>query len=507
MNWKHTETVAHGPLRVQIEPTSRCNTRCRHCRHFYKDFGEDISEALFRKIAANALNDTRLAVLTGYGEPFIAHGFRAMTEECARRAIRTEVSTNGSALLDTDLVKELVRTDMHIVLSIDGARRETYEFMRPLMKWERITASLETLRREWLAAGTEARMSLSFAFCITKRNVLDIPELVRLAHRYGAREIRLQPLLEAEKRTELAGDALVDCPELVSPPFLEAISLARRHGITLGIPGGPLKRQILLGAERRRGPRGHAAYAARAAIMALDCLRTRGIASTIRNLASHVSPWTHNASAHPCTLPWTAAYFRVDGTVSPCCAMGQRLGDLNTQEWDEIWNGPRFRNVRRTIHGWNPTRDCRMCEDSCGINAGDRALYTRFFARLRAETIPIDSPALAFGHGFHDLEYVNGEPAQRWMAQQGELRVAIRSGARFLRLRIATLQPEHNMGFAHIDSAAPEPFDNTCDTIVFPLHRVTGKEIRLAISMDDSFHLPPDPRDLALLIRGVELLF
>ncbi|NQU42720.1 glycosyltransferase [bacterium] len=43
------DTVQESPRHLWIEPTSRCNTRCRHCAHFHSQFGVDMSHGLFEK--------------------------------------------------------------------------------------------------------------------------------------------------------------------------------------------------------------------------------------------------------------------------------------------------------------------------------------------------------------------------------------------------------------------------------------------------------------------------
>lgn len=51
-----------------------------------------------------------------------------------------------------------------------------------------------------------------------------------------------------------------------------------------------------------------------------------------------------------CTEPWTTCFVDFNGKVFPCCAaQGEPLGDLNEESLPDIWNGERFRRLRRAI--------------------------------------------------------------------------------------------------------------------------------------------------------------
>jgi len=48
MTQRHLKETVHGnPRHIRIEPTTRCNTRCVHCGHFYKKFGEEMPPGLY----------------------------------------------------------------------------------------------------------------------------------------------------------------------------------------------------------------------------------------------------------------------------------------------------------------------------------------------------------------------------------------------------------------------------------------------------------------------------
>src|SRR5689334_14808322 len=94
------ETVERNPTHIWIEPTNRCNTRCTHCGHYYSQFGRDMDEALYRRVAESLLDGLEKVSLIGYGEPFMAKHFNEMFDECSKRRIHISTTSNGILLRD-----------------------------------------------------------------------------------------------------------------------------------------------------------------------------------------------------------------------------------------------------------------------------------------------------------------------------------------------------------------------------------------------------------------------
>ena len=492
-----SDRIERGPSHIWIEPTNRCNTRCRHCEHYHQNFGADISDELYEKITSSSVTqNVRRIDLVGYGEPLLARHFDRLFDDWISRGSFISFTTNGILLRDEERLKKFVRSRIQIVFSIDGACKETYELARPYIKWEKTLETLEMLKNAADEAGSEKQFSLRFNFVAMKDTLGGLPDVIRLGAHYGVHDIMVLPLSGEHINKEIPEQFLEGLPEPYIPAVRKAVDKARRTGIRLLLPptyndtlwktASPLQKlSLLLSVQYRRGLR------------------------RLLEVLCHGRGPKAKAGLRLCMSPWQDTYFSSDGRVEPCCFLGNTLGDMNQENWDEIWNGQHYRSLRRTIHSWNPTSLCRYCGFISGINGGYENHYDLFFSGYDRRPIPLDQVHL--GQGFYDLERTeDGSISHVWMRKGGELRLPPNPGARFLRLHIIAQTPGQigfNCGTATVNNQQPEPFDNTCRELNFPIEASGDGALRVKIEMENEFSVAPDPRRLALAISGAELLF
>lgn len=72
-----------------------------------------------------------------------------------------------------------------------------------------------------------------------------------------------------------------------------------------------------------------------------------------------------------CIMPWTSSYISASGDVVPCCYLVKDslpkdsrpiMGNIEKQGWQGIWNGDKYREMRRSIkRGERPYPACKTC--------------------------------------------------------------------------------------------------------------------------------------------------
>lgn len=500
---KFPEKSDRNPDHAWIEPTTRCNTRCYYCLHYYGDFGQDMSPDTYRKIRDALFDSLDRAELVGYGEPLISGIFWEMFDECARRGITVATTTNGLMLLKDENLKRMVTEDVIICFSIDGVRKETAEFARTV-PFETQLKILDKIRQAANDAGDKKRFQLRLNVVAMKKNISELPELVLMARNYGARTLMVFLLFEEDERKLMWGQSVMDSPHLVAEPLMKAVQMAVENKIELIIPWA--FRDLALQDARDKGSR--ILYLKRLLKLSLFKIRERGIFSFASKARKMISTYGR-PNMQKCDFPWNSTYFSAEGNVFPCCGTGRYpLGNIREQSWEKIWNGPRYRNLRRTIHSWNPTDSCRHCGLPGGINGGDEHRFCRFFDQFEETPVALDDPMLEMGKGFHELEFVNDRPHHYWMGKEGRMKISKPEKAKYLWLKILplVLGKQPNPGLCIINDRWEHPFDDSCDELRFPVKKVKGPYINLTFTMEKVYHPENDQRELTFPITGISWL-
>lgn len=133
------KTFAGGfPVGLAIEVTNRCNANCIMCaRNDMKRLIGDMSLDVFKKIIDEVRVYNELVWLHLAGEPLLHPGISEMISYAKSRGINVGLSTNAISL-DDKKSREIINSGLDLlVISFDGAVKETYEKIRKLSNYER----------------------------------------------------------------------------------------------------------------------------------------------------------------------------------------------------------------------------------------------------------------------------------------------------------------------------------------------------------------------------------
>lgn len=341
--------------KLYVEPTTTCNLDCRTCvRNIWEDPKAPMAMATFERLVASLpeLPNLNRVVFTGFGEPLAHPHLLDMIGVMRERGLAVSLGSNG-LLLKPKIARELVRLGVdRLVISVDGARPETYAGVRGAM----LSTILDNIRslneaKSELGSLTPA---LGIEFVALQSNVAELRDLIGLASRLGAARVLVSNVLAY---TEEMHDEMLYGYE-PRPPF-DAGGWPVKLGawVTWGTLELP---RMHWGAERR-----------------CRFVQDRSI----------VVGWDGGVS--PCyALSHNYSYFTIDG----CKKRVSRyvLGNVNEQSLAGIWMSEeyvRFRSEVRSFHfpscpdcdlrescdlrqrnegcwGWNPScADCLWAQD------------------------------------------------------------------------------------------------------------------------------------------------
>jgi radical SAM protein with 4Fe4S-binding SPASM domain len=273
--------------------------------------------------------------LQGLGEPMMHPHFFDMVAFAAARGIRVTTNTNAT-LLNQRRAERCVTSGLDCLhVSLDGASAATYERIRVRAHFDRVTANVERLLETRARRGaTTPRLRL--VMVIMRQNLDELPDLVRLAHRWQVEGMFVQHLCHDFGESSLPTRyrpmrAFVDEQTLlhaeerhVESTFAEAREVAQALGVDLRLP--------------RPRPRIHPAG---------------------------------TPGRQRCDWPWRGAYISYDGRAMPCCMVSTpdriNFGATDERSFADIWNSPDYETFRERLASDDPPEICRSCAVYAGM--------------------------------------------------------------------------------------------------------------------------------------------
>lgn len=226
----------HRPVthltKIYIEPTVACNLDCITCfRNAWDQPIGKMTEETFENIfqSLKKMDPIPDVYFGGIGEPL----FHPKTIEWIRRikqelGVKVELITNGTTLTERK-TRELIDAGLDILwVSLDGASPETYADVR---LGAELPIILENLRRlfKMRKGGHFPQPEIGVAFVAMKRNINDLPKIIKMGHSFGARYFsvsNVQPTTEDLQDDRLYKRTIRNIAYLPSP-VLPKLSLPK----------------------------------------------------------------------------------------------------------------------------------------------------------------------------------------------------------------------------------------------------------------------------------------
>jgi MoaA/NifB/PqqE/SkfB family radical SAM enzyme len=216
--------------KLYIEPTNCCNLTCRTCvRNIWNEVPGWMTDTTFDRIMAGLqalpsassgqAPSTMLEAgappsifFGGYGEPLAHPRIIEMVAQAKALGGQVELITNGTQLT-SNLSRQLIAVGLNVLwVSLDGATPESYTDVRLGAALPEVVANVARFRNARPLSHRPVP-EIGIAFVAMKRNIADLPALLRLGSHLGASRFLVTNLLPhtAEMRPEiLYGRALTD---------------------------------------------------------------------------------------------------------------------------------------------------------------------------------------------------------------------------------------------------------------------------------------------------------
>ena len=307
---------------IRMDTINLCNLRCKMC-YYSSDYNrkkEEMDLSLFRKIAGEVFPKTRFLYLSCATEPTMNRQFASFVRVAGEYEVPfISFCTNGQMLRE-DVIQACIESNIsEIIFSIDGATAETYEEIRRGGKWGRLLEKLDLLASMKSRAGVTKPVT-RINFTCMQSNIHELPAMVRLASDHGGSSLHVRHLLAYADEQNSYREQM-NYRNVFNAVAEETKAEAKARGIDLFLPD-PVPSQ----------PAG----------TGKTCV---------------TDPTMNRSEANPyCVLPWMQAIISWNGDYR-VCSTHRKLGNFNEQSFDEIYNGPKMKEIRSKML-WNANRSC-----------------------------------------------------------------------------------------------------------------------------------------------------
>jgi heme b synthase len=319
----------HQPRLVAWEITRKCNLNCIHCRAssdrgpYPGELGTEKCLDILKQIRETG---TPIVILTG-GEPLLRTDLFDLAAHGTRLGLRMVLATNGT-LLDSKTIHRMKDSGIQRVsVSIDGAHAEQHDAFRQVAgAFDRAMDGIALLKAE--------NMEFQINTTVTRHNVHNIGDILRMAVRLGAAAHHLFLLVPTGRAREMAEQEI---DSLEYERLLKWFYRMRdQTPLQLKATCAPHYYRILRQEARAEGKN--------------VAFETHGLDAVTRG----------------CLAGTSFCFISHDGIVQPCGYLELNCGDLKEAPFPSVWRDSDVFNRLRDFSGYKGK--CGRCEylNFCG---------------------------------------------------------------------------------------------------------------------------------------------
>ncbi|MFC1538066.1 radical SAM protein [Candidatus Latescibacterota bacterium] len=273
---------------IRFDLRMSCNLRCPSCYHSNPDFKDNIDTEIgaqisledFKKVAQELFPYTKILYLSCSAEPLTTKKFGKYLEIVSKYNIpKVSFATNGMLLNKEYIIASIGNKVNEIIFSMDGAKKETYEFFRRGAVFEKVIENIRLLR-DMKSEYKTNYPSIRFNYVMNAKNINEVPDFIELASSLGGDVVSFRHMGDWGGGLNFDEYSLINFPELYNEYYEKAVSKAKQLNIEI--------------------------------MMATPFI----INNNKENLKSVKKT---KYKKYGCVNPWFYIYLRPDGLYRPCC--------------------------------------------------------------------------------------------------------------------------------------------------------------------------------------------
>jgi radical SAM protein with 4Fe4S-binding SPASM domain len=321
LTWRGPAPSERRFLSVFMDQNNTCNLRCKMCGFSDSRVGGiaryDMPRSLFDRIAAEVFPRANYVCLSLMTEPFMTRDFPDRLASVRDAGVPfSDIITNGTLLTRASCEKIVDARISRVIFSIDGGTKEVFENIRVGARFENVLENFELLRSVREARRSEVPV-LRINHVLSELNIDHFGTLLDLATRLWPEEI-------AVRTVSRMSNALLQ--ESTDKIFWTKVRAVRDQ--------------------------------------LSDFCAATGIRDSayLRFRPSLIELFTETGEKLLCPKPWDTLAIHPNGDTYPCMAWSRPpLGNLATDSFDELWNGPALAALRQEFEAKQAGVDCLNC--------------------------------------------------------------------------------------------------------------------------------------------------
>lgn len=339
---KWSEGEAQGPTSIHIDPTNRCNLKCRFCwqrsheRFGWLDIKNELPEKRLLEIVGEAANlGVKNWLISGGGEPFArSRTTSKIMLEIKKRQMWGDIITNGTSMNEF-YIRKIVKAGWDVMrISINAPSEKVHDFMANQKgTYQKAIKNIKTVERVKKELKSDKPV-IGFNTVITSRNYSLFPSLVDLLCDCSGKILNVQTIILYDMKEKIWSLNEVQKKESIKY-FKEAMKKCKKNGIKTNLENYTEKNMIEKTTEMDM-------------IMELGKQEVKKFESRNDLLKAF------------CYEPFYLVTIRANGTVGSCRLFGDHGNNLHTKTLKEVWFGEYFSKARDTLLK-GPQSFCSKC--------------------------------------------------------------------------------------------------------------------------------------------------